>query len=103
MTERWSDDRLDRFANTVEQAIAASDERLTQVEQTQTMASSERQELREVFLATMQVVSESARCQDEILTEIHTMQSQVAEMQSEVRGLQVENRRIINRVFGGES
>ena len=56
-------------------------------------AATERQELREVFLSTMRVVSESAQTQSEMLKSI-------AEMQAEVRGLQVENRRILDHLFG---
>jgi ABC-type transporter Mla subunit MlaD len=33
MTERWTDETLDRFASTVSTAIAASNERLTRIEQ----------------------------------------------------------------------
>ncbi|MEM9136380.1 MAG: hypothetical protein AAGB01_03385 [Cyanobacteria bacterium P01_F01_bin.42] len=84
-------------------------------------ATEERKELRELFLTTVQVLSESAQRQeaesnaskqrqDSILQAIHAMQSQVTEiqadvreMQAEVRGLQVENRRIIDRVFGSET
>lgn len=33
MTERWTDDRLDRFASTVATAIEASNERLNRIEQ----------------------------------------------------------------------
>jgi ABC-type transporter Mla subunit MlaD len=33
MTERWTDETLDRFAATVATAIQASDERLTRIEQ----------------------------------------------------------------------
>ena len=54
MTERWTDERLDRLEAVVEansQAIAD--------------AASERQELREVFLSTMQVLSESSQRQQE--------------------------------------
>ncbi|MGF1540193.1 MAG: hypothetical protein ACFCU5_07025 [Pleurocapsa sp.] len=34
---------------------------------------------------------------------IRTMQNNIETMQSEIRGLQVENRRIIDRVFGEEN
>ena len=33
MTERWTDETLDRFASTVSKAITASNERLTRIEQ----------------------------------------------------------------------
>ncbi len=33
MTERWTDETLDRFASTVSTAITASNERLTRIEQ----------------------------------------------------------------------
>ena len=100
MTERWTEERLDQFASTVEQARID--------------ASKERQELREVFLTSIQVMTESNQRQEAannaFRDAIHAMQTQftelqadVREMQAEVRGLQVENRRILDRVFGSES
>ena len=51
----------------------------------------------------MQIISESAQQQEaQVKTQTEMLKS-ITEMQSEVRGLQVENRRILDRVFGSES
>lgn len=88
MTERWTDERLDRFAASVETAIAAHNDRLSQVEQ-------DRTELQRSFRGMTQAMDALARTQIEILQRID-------ETQAEVRGLQTENRRILDHLFGQE-
>ncbi len=95
MSERWTDERLDRFADSVDRSIVDASKERQELRRVITNAAEERQELREVFLSTMQVVSESAQAQAEMLKSI-------TEMQAEVRGLQVENRRIMDHLFGSE-
>jgi uncharacterized coiled-coil DUF342 family protein len=75
MTERWTDERLDRFASSVDNAIS---------------------ELSQVQLRMMQEFSEYRRDMTE-------MRADIREMQAEVRGLQTENRRILDRLFGQQS
>jgi hypothetical protein len=73
--ERWTDERLDRFASSVDSAIS---------------------ELSRTQLRMMQEFSEYRRDMTE-------MRADIREMQSEVRGLQTENRRILDRLFGEQS
>ncbi|MGB7415071.1 MAG: hypothetical protein WA902_12765 [Thermosynechococcaceae cyanobacterium] len=70
--ERWDDDRLDRFATAVEQAIINLNERA-------------------VLMTT--AIQQLSDMQNQVL-------GHVVEMQQEVRGLQTENRRILDRLFG---
>jgi hypothetical protein len=78
MTERWTDDRLDRLAGIVETHTAEIDDL--------------RQSVRGLTEAVDRLVT--------LGTETFGV---VREMQAEVRGLQTENRRILDRVFGQES
>ena len=85
------------------ETIAANSETITRLEEAQAIAANERQELRDYFLATMRTVSEMSQSQDAQLQAQTEMLKTITEMQSEVRGLQVENRRILDRIFGDES
>ena len=106
MTERWTDDRLDRLALIVEinaANISSSNDRLTRMESGIT-------ELSQTQLRMMQEFSEYRRDMTEMRADIREMantQTQVLhridEMQTEVRGLQTENRRILDRLFGQQS
>jgi methyl-accepting chemotaxis protein len=82
MTERWTDERMDRLADTVEQLIAGMGQ-LNQRTETIALAV---ERMTDVQLQTFQV--------------IEGMQADVREMQAEVRGLQTENRRILDHLFG---
>jgi hypothetical protein len=80
--ERWTDERLDRLAAIVESntgAIASSDIRLTRLEES----------MQTMIIAVERVTN----------LQMETF-AIVREMQAEVRGLQTENRRILDRVFG---
>jgi predicted nuclease with TOPRIM domain len=86
MTERWTDERLDKFASSVDSAIS---------------------ELSQLQLRMMQEFSEYRRDMTEMradIREIANTQTQVLhridETQAEVRGLQTENRRILDHLFG---
>ncbi len=117
MTERWTDETLDRFATTITTsiqaniaAIAASTERTPRIDAAIA-------ELSQAQLRMMQESSEYRRDMTEMradmtemradFREMMTAQTQVLqridEMQAEVRGLQTENRRILDHVFGRES
>lgn len=72
--ERWTDDRLDRLA----EVTAENTARFT--------------ELAEAMLALSQAQMQTNHNVDTIIARID-------EMQSEVRGLQTENRRILDRLF----
>ena len=75
--ERWDDNRLDLLAS----AVAANAEAIKQQNQTT-----------EVLQSTMLKLADVMQ---EILPRID-------KMQSEIKGLQTENRRILDRVFGEE-
>jgi chromosome segregation ATPase len=103
MTERWTDERLDRLAAIVEsntEAITASNERLT----------SNIAELSQIQLRMMQEFSEYRRDMIEMradIREIGNTQTQILqridETQDEVRGLQTENRRILDHLLGEQA
>jgi hypothetical protein len=78
MIERWTDERLDRLASVVE----AHDAEIADL----------RQSVRGLTEAVDRLVT--------LGTETFAI---VREMQAEVRGLQTENRRILDRVFGEEA
>jgi hypothetical protein len=71
MTERWTDERLDRLAETVESHSVQ--------------------------------ISGLTEAVDRLVTLGTETFALIREMQAEVRGLQTENRRILDRVFGEES
>lgn len=75
MTERWTDERLDKMADTLNQTIAA----ITQLGQRTEVIATAVERLTDVQLQTFRVIEE---------------------MQQEVRGLQTENRRILDHLFG---
>jgi hypothetical protein len=77
-TERWTDERLDRLALTVETSAA----NINELSQTQ-----------------LRMIQEFADYRRDMLE----MRADIREMQSEVRGLQTENRRILDRMFGEQS
>jgi hypothetical protein len=52
---------------------------------------------------TMQAVDRLAAAQIQTLQIVETIQIEIQTMQSEIRGIQTENRRIIQRVFGEEA
>jgi methyl-accepting chemotaxis protein len=84
-TERWTDERLDRLADTVGQAADTVNQLILGMGQlnqrTETIALAV-ERMTDVQLQTFQVIEE---------------------MQAEVRGLQTENRRILDRLFGQQS
>jgi hypothetical protein len=77
-TERWTDERLDRLALTVE-SNAANIAELSQLQ--------------------LRMIQEFAEYRRDMLE----TRADIREMQQEVRGLQTENRRILDRLFGQQS
>jgi methyl-accepting chemotaxis protein len=85
MTQRWTDERLDRLADTVGQTADTVNQLITgigQLNQRTETISLAVERMTDVQLQTFRVIEE---------------------MQAEVRGLQTENRRILDRVFGEQS
>ncbi len=92
MTERWTDERLDRLALTVESSAA----NITELSQTQLRMMQEFAEYRRDMTEMRADFRETVNAQTQILHRID-------EMQAEIRGLQTENHRILDRVFGEQS
>jgi methyl-accepting chemotaxis protein len=82
MTERWTDERLDKLADTVGQTADTVNQLIAGMGQlnqrTETIALAV-ERMTDVQLQTFRVIEE---------------------MQQEVRGLQTENRRILDHLFG---
>jgi septal ring factor EnvC (AmiA/AmiB activator) len=88
-TERWTDERLDRLALTVESSAANINElSQTQVRMMQELADYRRD------MAEMR-----ADFREMVITQTQVLQ-RIDETQAEVRGLQTENRRILDHLFG---
>jgi regulator of replication initiation timing len=96
MTERWTDERLDRFAANTERAIASHDAEIADL----------RQSLREMIGAvnrTANIQTETFAIVREMQSEVRAITTEIRTIAAEVRGLQTENRRILDRVFGEEA
>jgi hypothetical protein len=78
MTERWTDERMDRLALTVE-SNATNIAELSQIQ--------------------LRMIQEFAEYRRDMLE----TRADIREMQQEVRGLQTENRRILDHLFGQQS
>ena len=89
MTERWTDERLDRFATGIDRAI-------TELSQTQLRMMQEFSDYRRDMTEMKADIREMTNTQTQVLNRID-------EMQAEVRGLQTENRRILDHLFGQQS
>jgi hypothetical protein len=86
--ERWTDERLDRLASQLESFIFESQRIFSNM--------GERQNRLDAAVETM--VDAITR-----LTNSSAQQWEaIREMQSEVKGLQIENRRILQQIFGEE-
>ncbi|MBO1346934.1 MAG: hypothetical protein EBE86_005825 [Hormoscilla sp. GUM202] len=59
-------------------------------------------ELRATISSLVQIVEIHQRNFEEIVDEIRKITVEIREMQSEIGGLQVENRRILEHLFGPE-
>jgi hypothetical protein len=93
MAEQWTDERLDRLANTVESTSVKLDSFI--FESSRLFAKLGESQARN-DAATETLLQAVTR-----LTQSQEAQWQaIREMQTEVRGLQVENRRILQRVLG---
>jgi len=86
MTERWTDERLDRLAEKVDSFVFESSRLFAKLGESQARNDAAIETL-------VSAMTNLARSQQEQWTAIR-------EMQTEVRGLQVENRRILQRIFG---
>lgn len=89
MTERWTDERLDKFASTVESNLIDLHR-----------ATTGRERAMEALVhAQVQILQRVEQMQENI----QTIQVEIKDLQSEVIGLQTENRCILDRLFGEQS
>jgi len=102
MTERWTDESLDKLASVVASLA--------------TTAQSTSNKLDSLIFESQRLFNKLGKSQSRHDAAIESMSMAIArltqseenqwqairEMQTEVRGLQVENRRILQRVFGDE-
>jgi TolA-binding protein len=88
-TERWTDERLDKFASTVEANLIDLHR-----------ATTGRERAMEALAHTQVQILQRV---EQMQQNIETIHVEIQEMQSEVKGLQTENRRILDRLFGEES
>jgi hypothetical protein len=96
MTERSTDERLDHFARSVEAFATATE---TNISELQRLAEESRRAQNGMFRA----MDALAVSQVEILQRVDNTLQRIDEVQNEVRGLQTENRRIMDRLFGQQS
>jgi hypothetical protein len=84
-TERWTDEMLDRLAGSISSLADVSDQNTRAIGRL------------ELSVESLVNVSQA------IITELQRQGVEIREMQAEVRGLQTENRRILDRMFGEQS
>lgn len=80
-TERWTDDRLDRLVGTVTNLAELSEQNTRSIGRLETSIES--------------LVNVSHA----VITELQRQGVEIREMQAEVRGLQTENRRILDQLI----
>jgi hypothetical protein len=109
MTERWTDESLDKLASVVASlatTVQATSNKLDSfIFESQRLFNKlgESQSRNDAAIETLLgAVTRLTQSQESQWQAIREMQIDVREMQTEVRGLQVENRRILQRVFGDE-
>jgi ABC-type transporter Mla subunit MlaD len=94
--ERWTDEMLDRLAMSVDrlaERMGGFAERQEQLSERQEQLS-ERQEQLSANIASLVRLAEFQQSNFEAIL------ARIDQMQAEVRGLQTENRRILDRLFG---
>ncbi|WP_404787951.1 hypothetical protein [Altericista sp. CCNU0014] len=79
MTERWTDERLDKFASTVESNLI---------------------DLHRATTGRERAMEALAHTQIQILQRVEQAQANIEAIQLEIKGLQTENRRILDRLLG---
>ncbi len=107
--ERWTDERLDRLASTVEATSTRLDSFIFEASRLFSKLGESQSRNDAAVDTLLNAVTRLTQSQEnqwqairEMQTDVREMQADVREMQSEVRGLQVENRRILQRIFGDE-
>jgi predicted nucleic acid-binding Zn-ribbon protein len=84
-TERWTDESLDRFASTITTAIAASNERLTRIEQLQGSNAEVIAANNEVIAASNERLTRTEQLLDSAARSIQALGDDIAELRLAVR------------------
>jgi predicted nuclease with TOPRIM domain len=96
MTEKWTDETLDRFASATATTTERMESAISELSQAQLRMMQESSEYRRDMTEMRADFREMVNAQTQVLQRID-------EMQAEVRGQQTENRRILDHLFGQES
>jgi hypothetical protein len=91
-TERWTDDMLDRLVGSVASLAELSDQNIRSMSRLETSVES-----------LVNVAQQHQQNFEMIFIELQRQGSDIREMQAEVRGLQTENRRILDQLINRES
>lgn len=102
MTEQWTDERLDRLAATAESTGVKLDSFIFEASRLFNKLGESQARNDAAVETLLAAVTRLTQSQESQWQAIREMQIDVREMQSEVKGLQVENRRILQRIFGDE-
>ncbi len=87
-TERWTDDMLDRLVGSVSNLIDLSEQNTRSISRLETSIES--------LVNVAQIHQQNFEV---IFTELQRQGADIREMQAEVRGLQTENRRILDQLI----
>jgi hypothetical protein len=87
-TERWTDDMLDRLVGSVSNLIDLSEQNTRSISRLETSVES--------LVNVAQIHQQNFEV---IFTELQRQGADIQEMQAEVRGLQTENRRILDQLI----
>jgi hypothetical protein len=90
-TERWTDDMLDRLVGSVASLAELSDQNIRSMSRLETSVES-----------LVNVAQQHQQNFEMIFIELQRQGSDIREMQAEVRGLQTENRRILDQLINRE-
>jgi hypothetical protein len=90
-TERWADDMLDRLVGSVASLAELSDQNIRSISRLETSVES-----------LVNVAQQHQQNFEMIFGELQRQGSDIREMQAEVRGLQTENRRILDQLINRE-
>ncbi|HBQ99278.1 MULTISPECIES: hypothetical protein [unclassified Roseofilum] len=102
-TERWNDERLDRLANRIESVIESNARIIQALANASAEAREERQQLFEsaqrhdrLIESNARVIQALANASAEAREDWQQQQAIILQHQEEIRGLQTENRRILD-------
>jgi spore coat protein CotH len=101
-TERWTDDMLDRFASTVTRTLTNLTDLTEQNTHSITRLENNVDRLLNISTQHQQSIEVHQQRFDAVINELQRQGEDIREMQSEVKGLQTENRRILDQLINRE-